>query len=78
MTLMEQVADVFRNVFDDPELVITEDTNASHIEGWDSFAHINLIVAFEEKFNVNFTTEELSGLTCVGDALNLLRRKGVE
>lgn len=77
MTLMEQVTGVFREVFDDPELVITEDTNASHIEDWDSIAQINLIIAFEEKYNLNFTTEEIGNLTCVGDMLNLLQEKGV-
>lgn len=78
MTLMEQVTDIFREVFDDPELVITEDTNASHIEDWDSIAQINLIIAFEDKFKIKFVTKELDELTCVGDMLNLLRSKGVK
>jgi len=78
MPLMDEVRVVFRDVFDNPELVVTEETNASHIEDWDSFTHINLIVAFEEKFNVKFTTKEIGELTCVGDMLNLLRSKGVK
>ena len=76
MTLLERVTNVFREVFDDPELVITEKTNASHVNGWDSFAHINLVVALEERFDVSFSTKELSELTCVGDVLILLEEKG--
>jgi acyl carrier protein len=78
MTLMEQVTSIFREVFDDPELVVTEDTNASHIEDWDSIAQINLIIAFEDKFKVKFVTKELDELTCVGDMIKLLQSKGVK
>ena len=75
--LMEQVIEVFREVFDDPELVITEETNASQIENWDSFAQINLIVSFEDKYNIKFDTKEISALTCVGDMIELIKRKRV-
>ena len=75
MELFDQFAEVFREVFDDPTLVISESTTASDVEGWDSFAHINLIVALEERFNVKFTTQEISEMTCVGDTLNLLKNK---
>jgi len=77
MTLMEKVTEIFREVFDDADLVITEKTNASHIKDWDSIAQINLIIAFEEKYDLKFTTEEIGNLTCVGDMLNLLQEKGV-
>ena len=76
--LLEKVTSVFREVFNDPCLVITEQTNASHVPGWDSFAHINLIVALEEKFQVTFTTREISSLTCVGDLLRLFVKKNVQ
>lgn len=76
MKLMEEVTEIFRMVFDIPELIITEKTNALHIDGWDSVAQINLIITFEEKYNLSFTTEEISRLTCVGDMLNLLQAKG--
>jgi acyl carrier protein len=78
LELLEQVTSIFHEVFDNPQLVITENTNASHIDGWDSFAHINLIVAFEEEFDIEFTTQEISELTCVGDMLNLLQKKGIQ
>ncbi len=76
--LLDRVTGVFREVFNDPKLVVTEQTNASHVAGWDSFAHINLIVALEEYFKVNFTTKEISSLTCVGDLLQLLHKKNIQ
>ena len=46
MELLDQVTSIFRDVFDDSDLIITEETNASHIEEWDSIAQINLVIAF--------------------------------
>ncbi len=75
METMAQVTEVFREVFLDPKLVITPETNASHVKGWDSFAHLSLIVALEERFKVSFTTKEISSLTCVGDLIKVLEGK---
>ena len=50
---------MFREVFRDPGLVICRATTAMDIQGWDSFRHLNLIVAIEAEFDVSFTTREL-------------------
>ena len=77
MSLLQKVTPIFREVFDRPELVVTEATNAASVEGWDSYAHINLIVALEEAFQVSFTTQELGSMQSVGDLLKLMAQKGV-
>lgn len=77
MSLLEKITPVFREIFDQPSMILDEKTNASTVEGWDSFAHINLIVALEGEFGVSFSTKELGELTCVGDLLRLLQQKGV-
>jgi acyl carrier protein len=69
---------VFQEVFSDPSLQITESTSAKDVEGWDSFAHINLIVAIEEQFGVSFSTAELGKMLCVGDLVTLLKQKGIK
>jgi len=76
MSLLEKITPVFRDVLDEPDLIISEETNASMVSGWDSFAHISLIVALEGEFNISFSTKELSEMTCVGDLLRLLEKKG--
>ena len=75
--LMKEVNEVFQEVFDDPKLIITKETDASQIKNWDSFAQINLIVSFEDKYNIKFATKEISALTCVGDMIELIKRKRV-
>lgn len=77
--IRDQVQDVFRDVFEDPTLVINERTTAEDVEGWDSLAHINLIIAIEKRLGVKFATAEISRLkedgTNVGTLLDLVARK---
>jgi acyl carrier protein len=77
MTILDRLNTIFRSAFDDESLVIGRKTTAADIEGWDSFMHVNLIVAIEEHFNVAFSTAEIGSFTCVGDVADLLGKKGV-
>lgn len=67
---------VFQEVFDDPGLKIFPEMAARDVEGWDSYNHINLIVALEEAFDISFTTEEIGSMAKVGDLITLLAAKG--
>jgi acyl carrier protein len=73
--IFDKVLEVFREIFDDADLTISPETNASSIADWDSYNHINLIVALETSFEVSFTTQEIGSMTCVGDLLVLLEGK---
>lgn len=73
---IEKIQRVFREVFENSDLSIFPDMTAKDVDGWDSFNHINLIVALEEAFGVSFTTEEIGGMTNVGDLVKLLQKKG--
>jgi acyl carrier protein len=45
------------------------------VEGWDSIAHVSLIVAVEKAFRVRFTTKEVKALANVGDFIRLIERR---
>ena len=62
----EQMQTVFRNVFNDDEIVLRDDMTADDVDGWDSLAHINLIIAMERHFKIKFATAEISGLKADG------------
>ena len=55
-----ELQDVFREVFDDDEIVLCNTTTAADIDGWDSMMHINLIIAIEKRFGVKFAAAEIS------------------
>jgi acyl carrier protein len=60
---------VFRKVFDDDDLEITDATTAADVNGWDSMAQINLIVGIEKALGVKFTAAELAGLKTEGNSV---------
>ncbi len=70
--LFEAINDIFRDVFDDDSLVITDETNSEDIEDWDSLEHINLVVAMEKRFNMKFNIKEVGNLKNVGEMADLI------
>ncbi|MCR4658357.1 MAG: acyl carrier protein [Lachnospiraceae bacterium] len=73
--IMEKVTEIFRDVFDDEELVILDSTNSDDIEDWDSLEHISLIVSMEKEFNMKFDIKEVNKLENVGEMIDLIMRK---
>ena len=73
--ILEALTQVFRDVFDDDDIVLTSATTAQDIEGWDSQAHVNLIVAAEMRFGIRFRTAELESLHDVGQFARLIASK---
>ncbi len=76
--ILVQVADTIRDVLDvqgDKNLMIDRNTTADQTEGWDSFNHINIVVAIEQQFHVKFKTAEIESLRNVGELVDLIARK---
>ncbi len=69
---MARLTEVFHDVFDDDEIVLTETTAAKDIEDWDSLEHINLIAAVEKEFKMRFTMKEVSGMKNVGEMADIV------
>lgn len=70
--IIARLTEVFRDVFDNEELVIGDSTTADDIEEWDSLEHISLIAAVEKAFKMRFTMKEVSGMKNVGEMIGIL------
>jgi acyl carrier protein len=70
-----QLTTVFHDLFDDDTLVLTPELTAADVPEWDSFNHINLIVAVEQRFKIKFQTAELEALHTVGHLADLIQTK---
>jgi acyl carrier protein len=66
---------VFRNVFNEPELRLSDDLTAAQVPGWDSLAHVGLMFSLEAEFAVTFTDSELSRLDNVGQLRQVIESK---
>ena len=43
------------------------DTTPDDLEEWDSFNHIQLILALEENYSIKFTDDQIAGIRNVSD-----------
>ena len=69
------VQDIFRDIFDEDDMVIEDKTSSDDIEDWDSLNHINLVSAIEKEFKIKFALGELMALKDVGAMVNLIVEK---
>ncbi len=73
--IFNSVQEIFRDIFDEDDLIITDNTNADEIEEWDSLNHINLVSAIEKEFKIRFALGELQTLKDVGSMIRLMMEK---
>ncbi|MBQ6244029.1 MAG: acyl carrier protein [Bacteroidales bacterium] len=73
--IFSRLEEVFRDVLDNDEIVLTDTTTADDIEEWDSLTHIQLIVAIEKTFQVKFTSKEILSWKNVGELADCIQSK---
>lgn len=71
--IFAKLTDVFRDVFDDDTIELTDSTTAADIEDWDSLSHITLLSAVENELGVRFDMRAVQGLKSVGDMVDLIK-----
>lgn len=72
----ERLNMVFREVFDDKTIELTDDTTTDDVDGWDSFEHINLVVAVEEEFSFKIPMGKVVTMQNVGEMVDIIMELG--
>ena len=72
---LEKLSNIFKILFNRPDLELNDSLSAKNVPGWDSFNHVNLIINIEEEFGVQFTNDEVGGMQNVGSLKTLLASK---
>lgn len=67
---------IMRDIFDEDDLQYDDRMTADDVEGWDSLSHVRFLIAVEKEFSFRFTSGEIDGLKNVGEALDLIVRRG--
>lgn len=73
--IIAKLTDVFKDVFDLDDVVLTYDTTADDIEDWDSLEHINLISAVESTFKMKFKMKEVSTMKNLGEMVSIIEER---
>jgi acyl carrier protein len=70
-----RLSEIFESVFDDDTVQLTPALTAKDVDGWDSLAHIRLMLTVERSFKVKFSTSEIGKLENVGGLVALIQEK---
>ena len=73
--IYQTLTGLFRELFGDDDIVLTPATTAADIESWDSFNHLNLIVATEARFGIRLNSADVETLHSVGDLAAIIRAR---
>jgi acyl carrier protein len=73
--IYDKLTGIFRDVFDEEDLVLKPGTTADEVDGWDSLAHIRLVLAVSKAFGVKFSASEIGGLKNVGEFVDVIKTK---
>jgi acyl carrier protein len=74
--VVERLNRLFRDIFDDDDISVTDATTAADIDGWDSLAHITLILGVEREFRIKMTAAEVGSLKNVGQMIDIITARG--
>ena len=73
--LMDKLTEIFREVMDNDEIVLNDETTTEDIEEWDSLSHIELIDVIGKELGVKITSMEFRGWENVGEMVESLLQK---
>ena len=73
--VFEQLTGIFRKVFDNDTLEISDELTANDVESWDSLTHMLLITEVESSFSVKFRLKDLNKMRNVGDLVDIIISK---
>ncbi|MCM1264209.1 MAG: acyl carrier protein [Butyrivibrio sp.] len=70
-----KLQDVFRDIFGDDKIQLSEEMNAQDIEGWDSLKHISVLAAVQDEFSISFDMDEIMNIDNIGDMIKSIEGK---
>lgn len=73
--LEERLLKALSSIFTFHEGEFSDSYGPNEISGWDSLNHLNLIMALQNEFGIEFDFEDIMGIKVIGDIKNILARK---
>ena len=73
----DSLRSLLADTLDVPPAEVTPELSTSTLESWDSFTHLQVILALEGEYGVQFDPQRIPELTSVGKLQTALAEKGV-
>lgn len=75
LKIVEQLTGIFREIFNDNAIVLSDSLTADDVATWDSLSHMLLITEIEDQFNIKFKLRELNKMKNVGALISIIQTK---
>ena len=75
MEIKEKLTEIFQEVFDDQSITLHEEMTADDVDAWDSLSHVNLMIAIELAFDIEFKQNEIQSFANVGELIKTIEEK---
>ena len=75
MEIHDRLQTVFRTVFANDTIELTPQLTADDVDEWDSLSHINLMLAIELEFGIEFDQSEIQNFANVGELITSIQLK---
>lgn len=76
--ILEQIAEIIRETFQQDDAEIDRETTALDVDGWDSLSHTMLLLEVETHFKARLPADRVYELANVGELVDLVAEvKGV-
>ncbi len=72
-TMIERLRDCFARTLHREMPAFSPELSFAELPGWDSVAHLSLLLAVEQTFTVAFTSRQMVEMKTIGDMLEVLR-----
>ena len=67
---------IFADVFMRDDIALSDGLTAKDVPGWDSFKHVEILMATEDRFAMKFSSAEIDNIGRLGDLVDIVMRKG--
>jgi len=73
--IVSKLTNIFRKVFNNDSLILTNELTANDVDNWDSLSHMLLITEIESSFSIKFKLKDLNKMRNVGDMIDIISSK---
>ena len=74
-SVRQRIFEIFREVFQRPDLQLSPEMMTGDIPGWDSFKNVEILLACEEKLAIRFRSKEMDQIRSIGDLISICEQK---
>jgi hypothetical protein len=73
--ILLRITPIFRFVFNDPEMLVSERLSSDDIPDWSSISLAILVTELEKEFGITFKLREVAMMDGVASIINLIHKK---